>query len=364
MQYLDIFNLEYVQKTPKTGIITSRDIDYIKRLYTFNKDSIVKYYQDRNFAVKNTNIISRILEHFPVYLSYDVYRYLEFVDNKLTYLAKHFKFTSDIEKGTLHPPYFFGNNGYDIILSGSEYFNAIQYSKDWKDESCITILKHPRNDNRFLLPLGKNDGNKSGLSSIYIDVPKLAIKYREFVREQIANIDEDKIALNKNNFVIKYVLNTCMDSVIDHTLLNKVMDRFYGIDTIEPDMKHRFKIYEPNTQVNRYVDDVLTYITSKDLDFVNLLRHIKLVFKEDASELLVLPEIYGSRQIQPAILGSRIDYMLFMLDVCKNKDKNKHYINDWKRYATRLENDSNISTFYDGELEKELKEKLYILKNI
>lgn len=361
--YLDIFRDDYVSRTPVTGIVNPRDIEYLKRLYIFNKDAIQTYYSDKNFSVKNTNIISRLVEHFPVYLNYDNYRYLETIENKLTYLAKHFEFTSDTELGMLHPPYFFGNGGDEIIFSGYENFNADQYARGWKKENCVKTLLHPRDDTKLLLPLGNDNGCRGGLSSLFIDVPKLAIKYREFMREQTSKSEGEPV-LNKNNFVIKYVLSGMMGDIIDHMFLNRLMDKFYGIEPTPSKKKHPFKIFEPETQLDRYIENTLDVITSKPIDFVNILRNIKLINSEDAASLLTLPDIYGSRQIQSAIIGTRIDHMLFLYDVCKSKDVNSHYLNDWKRLAKRLSRDSKISQFYNYELDKTIKEKLSKLEQI
>ena len=142
------------------------------------------------------------------------------------------------------------------------------------------------------------------------------------------------------------------------------MDRFYGIEPTESKKKHPFKIFEPTTQLDRYIDDTLNVITTKPIDFINILRNIKLVNSEDASELLALPDVYGSRQIQAAIIGTRIDHMLFLFDVCKSKDVNNHYLNDWRRLAKRLERDSKISQFFTYELEKDIREKLYKLQQL
>ena len=102
MLELDIFNKSYIDRTPITGVVVPSDLNYLRRLYVFNKDSIQNYYQERNFSVKNTHILSRLLEHFPSYLQYDSYRYLEYASDKTKYLAKHLKFTSDLEKGVVH----------------------------------------------------------------------------------------------------------------------------------------------------------------------------------------------------------------------------------------------------------------------
>lgn len=358
MLYLDIFDRDYVSRTPATGVTVSRDIDYIKRLYTFNKDSIESYYSSRNFSVKNTHILSRILEHFPVYHSGNVYEYLESVENRLTYLSKHFKFTSDIETGIVHPPYFFGNSGEEILFSGYERFDAIAYAKNWKTESCIRTLYHPRDDKKFLLPLGSDDGSRGGFASVFIDMSKLAIKYREFMREQTAK-GGDGIVLSKNHFVIKYVLSTSMESIIDHTLLNSLMDRYYGVGAINPTKrKHPFKIFEPTTNVERYIDDTLDIITSKPMDFVNVLRNIRLVFSHDASELLCLPDFYVGRHMQLPILATRIHHMAFLLDVSKGLGQNRHYINDWKRICERLKRDMTTSGFFSYEVERDLMTKI------
>lgn len=357
MQYLDIFDSDYISKTPRTGVTTSRDIETIRRLYTFNKDAIENYYYTRNFSVKNTNILSRVVEHIPTYLNGDVYDYLSTVENRLTYLAKHFKFTSDIETGLVHPPYFFGNGGEEIIFSGYERFDAIEYTKNWRTRPCIKTLTHPRVDKKFLLPLGTDDGARGGLSSMFIDMSKLAIKYREFCREQSVKGDDD-VVLSKNHFVIKYVLNTGMDTIIDHTLLNCLMDRYYGVESADINRKHPFKIFEPTTQVSRYLDDTLNVITSKPMDYMNVLRNIKMVFCNDASELLALPDMYGGRQMTVPILATRIRYLTFLLDVGKGKDMNRHYINDWKRLAMRVTRDVTIDRQFSYDVGSDLKEKI------
>ena len=354
MLYLDLFNNDYINRTPHTGVTHQRDVDYIRRLYIFNRDAIYDYYQSRNFSVKNTNILSRLLEHIPPHLSYDTHRYLEYMDRQLTYLAKHFKFTSDLEEGVLHPPHFFGNDGDEIIFSGYENFLATEFVSNWKSAPCVFVLQHHRNDSRFLLPLGTDDGSRSGVSSIYVDVPKLALKWREFQRAQV----NAEVQLNKNHFVIKYVLSTCMDSVIDHTLLNKVMDKFYGRETVEPKVKHRFKLFDPSTQINRYVDDTVDMLQSKNADFLSLLRHIKLVFHEDASRLLALPDFGLTRQSRAAVLFTRIDYMCFLIDISKNKGLSRQYLNDWKRICQRVSRDSRIDQFFSYEVAKDFKEKM------
>lgn len=367
MMYLDIFNREYTNQTPITGIVTPSDINYLRRLYYFNKDAIEKYYQDRNFSVKNTHILSKILEHFPTYIHYDTFRYIDYALNKLKYLTKHFKFTSDIERGIIHPGYFFGNQNEEIIIASYELFNVQEVVTNWKQTKSVYTIKHSRNDNKLLLPLGTNDKSKSGLCTILINIPKLAVQFREFnklqAKRETGNTSDGIMVLNKNHFVIKHVISVMMDDVIDHIFLNKVIDKFYGIDTIEPIFKHRFKIFEPNRQIDRYVDQTLDVITSKNLDFVNILNNIHLMFKNNACELLALPNISFTRYIRLAFFLSRVDYMIFLFKVSKNKSMNKHYLNDWARLAKRTLRDNLVKDLFSSQTTTEIMEKIYEVSN-
>lgn len=367
MLYLDLFRSRYVESAPVTGLVIPTDINYLRRLYIFNKDQISKYYRERNFTVKNTHILSRILEHFPTYINYDDYKYVDYALEKVKYLAKHFKFTSEIEHGIVHPPYFFGNDGEEIILATYEDFNVTNTVTNWETTSAVRILKTDRDNSRLLLPLGTDDGNRRSLSTVMINIPKLALQYRQFVKKQFINMNNGGIVLNKNHFVIKYVLSNMMEDIIDFMLLNKVMNKFYGKEDVQVKFRHRFKIFEPTTQLNRYVDQTLDVITTKKIDFVNVLHNIQLVFKIDASELLLLPEVGYTNNVKWSLFISRLDHMLFLYDVSSKSgglNLNRHYINDWKRLATRLLRDNQIKDNFLYETEKDIMEKIYRLSNL
>jgi len=365
MVYLNFFTSEYLNKHPSTGIVIPSDLPYLRRLYTFNRDSIYNYYLKRNFAVKNTHILSRLLEHFPSFLQYDTFRYLDFSNDKTKYLAKHFKFTSDIEKGIVHPSYFFGNDGEEIILSNYETFNPIDVQRNWETSEVVSVIRHNRNDIKLLLPLGTDDGSRSGLDIISVNIPKLSIKYREFIRTQLYNESTGSgLVLNKNHFVIKYILPFMIEDIIDHVFVNKLMDKFYGEEEVIPHFKHRFKIFEPRIQLERYIDYSLDIITSRKLDFANILRNIQLVFKRDASELLSTNDIGTTRQMQWAILVSKLPYMIFLYEVSKNKDLNRHIILDWKRAVKRIERDHGLFDMFSFDQGNLIKEQIYKVSNM
>lgn len=362
MLYLEIFNKSYTEHAPHVGVHIPRDHRYLQRLYIYNRDTIVHYYQQRNFFVKNTHILSRYIEHIPPHFNYDLFRYIDYLDNKTTYLSKHFKFTSELERGIIHPAYFFGNDGQEIILSSNSIERPIEEVRQWKKIKPVSIIDCKRDDTRLLLPLGKDDGCKKSLSTVLLNPIKLALSYREFLRGYATG--ENELDLSKNVFMTKYVLPNTLTDIIDFVFLNRVIDKFYGIEPVTPRYKHRIKIFEPFRQLDRYASDTVDNITSRKLDFVNIMKNILLVFNKDSSELLQLPDIGYTRQVKWALLLSRIDYMIFLYDVSKDKGASRHIINDWKRLVLRLKQDSALYEEMEYTFSKELKEKIYKIENM
>ncbi len=358
MHYLRLFAPDYIDRTPAEGIHLARDIILLRKTLGYNITKTVNYYQQRTFAVKNTFFLSRILEHIPAYLSYAADDYVNVVDRKVDYLAKHFKVTSEIEKGVVHPGYFFGKGNSELIMNMYDYFNPFEVEKNWRTVNPIHILKHNLNDTRLLLPIGKETTSRKGICSILINFNMLALKYREFLKEN----SRADIVLTKNNFVYKYVVNLMVADILDHVMLNKVMDKHYGREEVTPQTKHVFKLYEPDTQLARYVDNTLDVISSKGHDYINTLRNIQLVTHKDASALLKLPDFIPNKQLLWSMFVSRLDHMLFLYDVNPSKDRNRHHLNDWKRLVARLEGDRVLDGKFDYVTEAEIKEKLYRIK--
>jgi hypothetical protein len=287
-----------------------------------------------------------MLEHLSAYPERDVYSYLDVHEERLIYLAKHFLISSDRERGVLHPPFFFGNDGSESLIAGNESFDAIAFERQWKTRPCLFVLSHPRDDTKALLPLGNKNGSRAGHAAVYIDLGRLAVKWRQFHLEQRQRGEESAV-LSKNHFVMKYVLPSMMDTVLDHTLLNQVMAHFYGQKRTEPRKRHPFKIYEPDDQLQQYLEHTVQTLRAKPMDFVQMLRNIPLVFHEDASQLLALPPLAGSRQVMPAVITSRIRYMTFLIDISADLQPNRHYLNDWKRLAQRLKADHTLESYLD-----------------
>ena len=355
MLYLELFDRGYINRSPVKGISTPRELNYLRRIYIHNRDVLKRYYSSRNFAVKGTHVISRLLGHIPLKENESLFDFIYLMEDRLDYLGKLFQFTSGIEKGVVHPPHFYGNGGNELIYADSELDHLSKTATDWKNYKCIEAITHPRDDLRLLLPFGTDDGSNGGLSSVKIDLLGLAIMYRGFMIEYRSVASENPIAYSKNVFVAKYVLPSFLESDIDHRFLNRIMNNFYDRQEAVPRYKHKTTILEPTDRVDKYVNDVVDNITRGDYSFTDILFNIPLIFKVNAADLLAFDDTPNTRQSNWFFIVSRLKYMCFLYDVAKNKRRNNKYIKDWGKLVRRIENDSALFTYLSPELHKEVK---------
>ncbi len=363
MQYLELFNRTYVESAPIKGITYPRDTNYIKDIYSHNLNKIIEYYHDKNFAIKNTFILSRILENISINLSTPPDKYYDYLREYMPYLGRHYRFTSEIEKGIVHYNTFFASNTPTIIINLDDYHNPYKVISEWEYYNCIEMIKHPVNDINMLLPTGKNYGSRGGLAVVGVNLPVLAMKYREFLRKQLYNEASGQAVLNKNHFIYKYVLGPAMKSMIDHTFVNMLMDRFYHNEQIVPHFKHPFAIFKPMTQINRFLDDTLNIITNKNLNFIDILANIQVPVKLNALDLMVLPDVAPTSQIKWAMFLSRLDIMLFLIDVSKNKTASTTFINHWKTLSKRVASSGHYLDLFDYNEANIILEKIKRLTN-
>lgn len=364
MSYLQIFERGYVNRSPVKGISQPREIHYLRRILTYNRDLIRNYYSSRNFAVRNTHIISRIVQHIPPMLGADLYDFIYRMKGELHYLGKNFQITSAGEQGIVHPAYFYGNDGSELLFAEDTNTDYEWVRKNWKIAKCIDVWEHQRNDTRLLLPYVENDGSRGGLSTVKIDLMTLAIMYREFVREQSISLENSGAVYSKNVFVAKYILPNFLENDIDFRVLNRVIDRFYGNEIVTPKFKHQVALNDTSRRLDKFADDVLDTITKGKMTFMDIMFNVPLIFKVNMADLLAYDDIPNTRQANWLFLVSRLKYICFLYDVSSHKEMSTGFIADWKINVKRMEQDNRIYKNLPPRLHAEVSRQIQKIKDM
>ena len=290
--------------------------NYAKAGLERNLKNIVQYYQERPFAVKSNHLVARIINTIGVAHDQDTERYYNIVDAKALNLGMAFNLTSSIYRGAIFDGVFYGPGCKEIIFASNEYVNPFEVDKDWKNQSPVTVLCHPRSDMEFLLPTGRDGSVEAGLACININIPMLALQFRAFAREQVQRLDETGLTpFTVANFVHMYVLPGMMKSHMDHVLFNRAYNYTMGAPMGKATKKHRFPVIDYSKQVDEVLRDLIKYVRNNDRPFTDILASFPCMNVKNFEELLKLPEQAPTRQIVWAEVLTRLKALDWMTTV-------------------------------------------------
>ena len=320
------------------SIIKPPGFELIKRIYQREILNIVNYYHNRVYAVQSQHFLCRLLDIASISSTYDLDRYLEIALARSPYVAKHFKFTSDLSYGEFKDGVFYGPGHQELIIYNEEYFDRYEAYKNWRNVQAIRVLDHQISDSSLLLPTGKKNTSAEGFVSITINLPLLLVQYKGFMAEQAVkqNLNNDSL-LGVTHFVHMYVLPNMLYSHIEIVILNRLLNLYYGAPMSEPLKRHPFPVVNYDGKLDKILYYILEHIERAGIYYYSLLKNVPSIFMNDMQQVLLMPDIAKTRQQWWSMLTTRMKVMQFLIDVGGERAirSNGVYINrakvDYKR---------------------------------
>jgi len=309
----EIFNESYY--TGSSGNYHWPEFDYIRRTYLKEIHQIEQYYHSRVYAVKSNHILNYILDDLSVPMQYDPYRYVEACRARAQFVARTIGLTNEISFGKIHQGPFYGPGSQEILLSTDTWFDIDVVLKDWQNIISVKPLLHCRSDLNLMLPNGKKSGTESGLSTISLNIPMMALQYRQFSLDQYQRMREKNGLLGSSHFIHMYVLPNMMGPHIDLVIMNRLMNLYYGKPMGQGLMRHAFAISDYSQKVDRVLNKVLDRLKNTKLTDSEIIGFIPSIFYSSMRRALQMPDYAPTRQIWWSLLLTRLEIMNFILDI-------------------------------------------------
>ena len=307
-----IFERKYDENN---GIIRPPDFELVKRVYEDQVESIANYYRDNVKLIKNQHLLIRMLNLFMPSIDYDLETFVSIVYTRSAYIAKHFRLTSEIETGVMFQDLFY--TGDNIVIYNEESFSIFKTIAKWKTASAVRVLKHPITSGSFLIPYpDRYPTIESGLSIVSINLPMMLIQYREYLKEQLLKPDGERAGAM--GFVSRYVLPNMLYSHVDLVIFNRLRNIYYKKPNIDTDgVRHPFMVINYNRRIDKVLEVLIKYMSNRQLPYYSYLKLIPAIFTEDAQEALLMPNIVKTRRDWWCLYLSRLDEMVFLIDIGK-----------------------------------------------
>lgn len=322
------------------GTVKLQEIDYLRRLYERELSNVISYYHNSVYYLKNTQLLVRMLKHVDIPLHYDADRFIEIARARAPYIASQFKLTSDISYGKIFDGEFYGAGNDEIIIYDESYINPYKAERNYRNIRAVNVLLHPQANLKLLLPNGKINSTEVGLSVIRIDLALLAFQYRAFMLDKMSYTNMNE-GLVENHFIHMYVLPNMLYKHLDIAIMNRIMNLFYGAPMDDSLNKHPFIVGDYSAKLDKGLLGILKLLKNRRVKYEFMLRMIPGISELDMQYVLKLPDVAMTRQINWAMMLSRLKIIKFLIDLGGKEAirYNKMDIANLKIYLRRLMNE-------------------------
>lgn len=338
------------------GTVKLPEWDYVRTGMTFNLNHANKYYRSGAFAVSSDHELIKLIFGLTSSVDLDLFEFYKRVDAKALTVAQQLGYTTTMSKGRLFNNVFFGGNSKEVIVVTDETFDPEEVTKNWMDARPIKILRHGFDKIDCFQLNGRLPSN--GISVFAINLPMLAVQYRAYRQWQKTYVTEDTGRNSIYHFCYAYPINNMMFEAADHAVFNRMIRINQGIETSDNATKHPFPVTNFTSRCDRLLLSINNTLNNSERDLMSIIKTIPLIELDDVSELLSLPDVSESRQINWAMYLARIDMLLFLLSFPGVLKQNASEINELKYILKSYLNDGTIRSAMPNELY--LKQKAVI----
>lgn len=315
--------------------------EIIKDVHRKNLERVISHYRTKAVrGVESDHLLVQLLQHIPVSVTEEPQLYIDKVGGYVDELTRLFKLTSPINLGEAKKPgVFYGKDTTEIILVTTEKFN---YKENWENLSPIRFLSHPKTDFNLTVPVGKTTSLEEGLVVVLLNLPMLAYQYKEWrLRELKENPEFPRTIMQ---FVATYPLVNSLTSQLDVAYLNRTFKIFSGKNIPAFNDNHPFFLNTQEVNTNLGLKQLMELTSKRKLGFVELLEMLEPISANSFREVIAIPSMPFTRQVNWALFASRLNLIHFLLfwEFKTMSNKSRKEINEIRLGIKRLRSDRSI----------------------
>lgn len=298
------------------GIVTFPIWNYIKAGLQQNLNTAIEYYRQYPLRIESSHLLVKLLYSLGISKTEPIESFYNYLSIKSLKVAAMCRFTTAISKGDIYDGVFYGPGNREIVIAHDDDFDPIWAVKNWRNLEPIKVLSHPFSDLGLHVPNGQKSSIEEGVCVIAVNVPMLAIQYREFYNlETEISLKTGENPRSIMHFLHAYPLNNMLRSHLDMVLFNRLYNLLGGIPFGVTTRKHAFYQTDFSQKLEMLEAEQLKALSNKVYDFNGVLSSIPVVSSNDLLDLAQIPDIAPTRQVVWALILSRLRMFSFVARV-------------------------------------------------
>lgn len=280
--------------------------------------TVISYYRKNPTAVASDHFLVRLIHSVGIPRSHNLERYFANVDALSLNLSMALKMTSSIFKGSMFDGVFYGKDTKEILIAHTDYFDIFEANRNWQNVCPVRVLSHPMTDTGLNIPDGRRTSIEGGIAVISININMLMIQYRAFrANEWIERGQFGESERSVMQFVRMYVLPNMLFSHLDVVLFNRLANTARGAPHGMAKAKHSFQLIDYDDKIDTVHEKILKDLMQNYRDFSTIMRTVPMVTRSNMEDLMCLPRMASTRQVDWALSICRLTAINFLFRVSK-----------------------------------------------
>lgn len=315
------------------AVATPPQWNYVRSVLQRSLNKAVNYYQQANLPVMGGHPLLHFLLNINVPVRSDLQRYVASVESYALINAGQLGFCTSWNAGKFHAGKFYGPGCTEIYIATDEYVDPQYVHDNWRDYASVEVLAHPKSDLNVQYCNGQDYSKELGLVILKVNVVALLVQFRAFYLHQMTL--DPSLRKSLNRFIGGVVIPNMMRSHLEIALLNRLAHVHFNGGQSPEDLfrKHVFAVTADAAQVDPVLPKILE-ITQRGVGSFNvLLQQLPAIQSVDMDDVLMLPEVAPTRQINWALLCARLKYIAFLASLAgtDNASVNRMTYNQLRR---------------------------------
>lgn len=316
---------------PTFPVVRLGSIDLLKRTYQRETLRVIDYFGSRVSAIKNDHILNRIITTSCPPLGSSIAQFYSLARMRAPIVADNMQFTYSANYGKVFDGIFYGGAKEIILLDDSDFDPEYVY-KNWRDVDAVKVITHPFTDYKLIPPFGQQYTRQDGvLTVLSVNIAMLLVQFKAWADYRFMVNDPNKLELGSTHFIRMHVIPNILRTHVEFVFYNRLKDIFYTLPNYESINKLPFPVIDYRKIADSIASEYCEKFRDKGNPYPKLFQNIPAIFKDNMSEVLMMPDMAKTKQVWWALFLARLEDQFFAIHLLGDEG-----INDNKKYYNKF----------------------------
>jgi len=332
---------------------------YVKRGLRKNLAMVLRECRGASYAVDSAHVLVKLLMGLNVDPTLPIFEYHRKVESRAERIARANGITTPGMSGkTFTRDTFYGNNVQEVLLSVSQDIDLLSVEDSWQRLMSIKVLRHPFTGMTFEPLDGRQYTEFPTWAVIQVDLPKLAIQYRQwYLAQKRAGVDFIRTPMQ---FVFEFPLANAIVSHVDVALFNRLSAVAAGHKTEAFYNTWPMHLSDYDRKVDAYLTDRVAHLTQRPMVFDDMMQQVQLVALNNLQNLSTIPEVAITRQNSWAMTLWVLPIIEFLVqtDMAAGSSRNTQGASVLRKRYRELSRDRDFQTALGADKAQEILDRI------